>query len=85
MENLAAILFGRAIVLGHVEAVALSALLKASPNYVTVDHLITLIYDDQEPEWAENSLKVTLSRLRKKVHPVATIEAGWHRYRLVAR
>lgn len=86
-EALAGIINGQGVTLGHVEARILSILLKASPDFVTTDRLLELVYGGKrEPEYAEGVIKHSIHRLKVKIAPAARIEgrriAG---YRLVAQ
>ena len=85
-EALAGIINGQGVTLGHVEARILSVLLKASPDFVTTDRLLELVYGDREPEWGEGSVKVAIHRLKAKLAPAARIESRHGvGYRLVAQ
>jgi DNA-binding response OmpR family regulator len=84
-ENLAAIINGHGVVLGHMQARLLSILLTSAPNFVSTGRLIELIYGDREPEYAEGSIKVAIHRLRTKLQGAAIQNTHGAGYRLVAR
>jgi DNA-binding response OmpR family regulator len=84
-ENLAAIINGHGVVLGHVEARLLSIFMTSAPNFVSTGRLIELVYGDREPDCAEGSIKVAIHRLRMKLAGVAIQNTHGAGYRLFAR
>jgi DNA-binding response OmpR family regulator len=84
-ENLAAIINGHGVVLGHIEARLLSIFITSGPNFVSTGRLIELVYGDREPEYAEGSIKVIIHRLRLKLPGASIQNTHGVGYRLVAR
>ena len=58
---------GRAIAVAPKQRQLLAALLVAYPRTVPHDHLIALLWDQDEPEDAANNLKVYVSQLRGRL------------------
>lgn len=58
---------GRSVKLANLEMQVLQTLINIAPHVATKERILLAVYDGDEPEWGDNTIKVAISRIRRKI------------------